>query len=92
MNCEVAQEIIVLAVYGELPDDRAHQLEQHLTQCERCRQEMEAVAGLQKAMSVLPVIEPVAESLTVMVWLPVDFSVTVNVCIPASPLVNSVTS
>jgi hypothetical protein len=58
MNCEVAQEIIVLAVYGELPDDRAHQLEQHLTQCERCRQEMEAVAGLQKAMSVLPVIEP----------------------------------
>jgi hypothetical protein len=58
MNCEVAQEIIVLAVYGELPDDRAHQLEQHLTECERCRQEMEAVAGLQKALSVLPMVEP----------------------------------
>lgn len=58
MNCEMAQETIVLAVYGELPDDRAHQLEQHLEQCERCRQEMEAVAGLQKAMSVLPIVEP----------------------------------
>ncbi len=58
MNCDLAQENIVLAVYGELPDDRAHQLEQHLAQCERCRQEMEAVAGLQKAMAVLPMIEP----------------------------------
>lgn len=58
MNCDLAQESIVLATYGELPDDRAHQLEQHLAQCERCRQEMDAVEGLQKAMSVLPVVEP----------------------------------
>lgn len=58
MNCELAQESIVLAAYGELPDDRAHQLDQHLAQCERCRQEMDAVEGLQKAMSVVPVLEP----------------------------------
>ncbi|HEX4004773.1 MAG TPA: HEAT repeat domain-containing protein [Acidobacteriaceae bacterium] len=58
MDCNLAQENIVLAVYGELPDDRAHQLELHLTQCERCREEMEAVSGLQKAMSVLPIVEP----------------------------------
>jgi hypothetical protein len=58
MNCQMAQEDIVLAVYGELPDDRAHQLEQHLAQCERCGQEMEALSGLQKAMSVLPMEEP----------------------------------
>lgn len=58
MNCELAQEHIVLAVYGELPDERAHQLEQHLSQCERCRREMEAVSALQKAMSALPVEEP----------------------------------
>ncbi|HUB20469.1 MAG TPA: zf-HC2 domain-containing protein [Acidobacteriaceae bacterium] len=58
MNCELAQESIVLSVYGELPDERAHQLEQHLAQCERCRQEMEAVAALQKAMSVMPVADP----------------------------------
>jgi hypothetical protein len=58
MNCELAQEDIVLSVYGELPDDRAHRLEQHLAQCEHCRQEMEAIAGLQKAMSGVPVAEP----------------------------------
>lgn len=58
MNCEVAQEDIVLAVYSELPDDRAHRLDQHLVHCERCRQEMEAVAALHKAMSALPQDEP----------------------------------
>jgi hypothetical protein len=58
MNCELAQEDIVLSVYGELPDDRAHRLELHLVQCERCRQEMEAVAALQKAMSAAPMDEP----------------------------------
>lgn len=58
MNCDLAQEDIVLAVYGELPDDRAHQLEQHLAVCDRCRQEMEAVSALSKAMSLLPVAEP----------------------------------
>jgi hypothetical protein len=58
MNCELAQEDIVLSVYGELPDDRAHRLELHLAQCERCRQEMEAVAALQKAMSAAPMDEP----------------------------------
>jgi hypothetical protein len=58
MNCNLAQEHIVLSVYGELPDDRAHQLEQHLAQCERCFQEMEAFSALHKAMSVAPVEEP----------------------------------
>jgi hypothetical protein len=58
MNCELAQEDIVLSVYGELPDDRAHQLERHLATCERCRQELEAVAALEKAMSAMPMAEP----------------------------------
>lgn len=58
MNCELAREDIVLSVYGELPDDRVHRLEQHLAQCERCRQEMEAVSALQKAMTALPIAEP----------------------------------
>lgn len=58
MNCELAQEDIVLSVYGELADDRAHRLEQHLAQCASCRQEMEAVAALQKAMSAQPPLEP----------------------------------
>jgi HEAT repeats/Putative zinc-finger len=58
MNCELAQEDIVLAVYGELPDDRTHRLEQHLAHCEACRQEMEAIAALHKAMSAAPPVEP----------------------------------
>lgn len=58
MNCDLARESIVLAVYGELPDDRAHQLELHLALCDACRQEMEAVAGLHKALSILPSQEP----------------------------------
>lgn len=58
MNCELAQEDIVLSVYGELADERAHPLEQHLAQCERCRREMETVAALQKAMTAEPPEEP----------------------------------
>jgi len=58
MNCELAQENIVLAVYGELPDDRVHLLEQHLAHCEVCRQEMEAISALHTAMSSAPPVEP----------------------------------
>lgn len=58
MNCELAREDIVLAVYGELPDDRFHRLEQHLAHCEACWQEMEAVSALHKAMSAVPLAEP----------------------------------
>ena len=52
MKCESAQEIIALAVYGELPDDQGPQLEQHLLECEACRRELEAVQALSKAMSL----------------------------------------
>ncbi len=58
MNCELAQEDIVLASYGELPDERVHQLEQHLAECAGCRADMEAVAALQKALEAAPVAEP----------------------------------
>jgi anti-sigma factor RsiW len=60
MKCELAQEIIALAVYGELPDEQGPQLERHLAECEPCRRELEAVQALSKAMSLLPVEEPSA--------------------------------
>jgi hypothetical protein len=63
MNCEMAQEDIVLSVYGELPDDRAHWLDQHLAHCERCREEMESVVALRRAMSAVPLPEPSASLL-----------------------------
>ncbi|HZU08311.1 MAG TPA: zf-HC2 domain-containing protein [Pseudacidobacterium sp.] len=58
MKCDLAQQHIALAVYGELSDDASHQLEQHLKECEDCRREMEAVRGLQAAMALYPVEEP----------------------------------
>jgi hypothetical protein len=60
MNCETAHESIALVVYGELADDQAHQLEQHLAGCESCRHELEGVQALAKAMSLHPVEEPSA--------------------------------
>ena len=60
MKCELAQETIVMAVYGELPDDRAPEFEQHLAGCEQCRQELEAVKALSSAMALLAVEEPPA--------------------------------
>src|SRR5271170_872624 len=60
MKCELAQEIIALAVYGELPDEQGPQLERHLAECELCRRELEAVEALSKAMSLMPVEEPSA--------------------------------
>ena len=58
MNCELAQEYIVLSVYGELPDEHVPQLEHHLSECERCRRELEAVSTLQKAMATLAPEDP----------------------------------
>jgi anti-sigma factor RsiW len=60
MKCELAQEKITLAVYGELPDEASPELEQHLAGCEDCRRELDAVRALQNAMYLLPVSEPSA--------------------------------
>jgi len=60
MKCELAQEKIALAAWGELPEDQRAQLEQHLAECATCSSEMEAVEALTKAMSLLPVEEPSA--------------------------------
>ncbi|HZD47579.1 MAG TPA: HEAT repeat domain-containing protein [Silvibacterium sp.] len=60
MKCELAQETIAMAVYGELPDDKAPQLEQHLAGCEECRREFQAVQAFSRAMSLLPIEEPPA--------------------------------
>jgi anti-sigma factor RsiW len=54
MKCELAQQNIALAVYGELPDDESHTLEQHLATCTRCQEEFEAVRALQQAMAFAP--------------------------------------
>jgi hypothetical protein len=46
MNCELAHERIVLAAYGELPDDQVHELERHIAACNECGQEREQLQAL----------------------------------------------
>ena len=43
MKCELVKENIILASYGELPDEFAGTLEQHLDGCEDCRREWDAM-------------------------------------------------
>jgi hypothetical protein len=48
----------VLLNYGELPDELAGALEQHLAGCEDCREELEAFRGLEERLATMPVLEP----------------------------------
>lgn len=58
MNCDSAQQNIVLAQYGELPDELQHPLEQHLSLCEDCRREWNAMLALGEELAQHPLIEP----------------------------------
>lgn len=58
MNCEVAQERMVTAAYGELPDNEVHELERHVNGCENCQTERDHVRALQLLASAFPIEEP----------------------------------
>ena len=58
MKCQSARDCIVLLNYGELPDELAGVLEQHLAGCDDCREELEAFRGLEERLAALPVLEP----------------------------------
>jgi hypothetical protein len=55
MNCEGARDSILLAAYGELPDEQAVGLEQHLLSCELCLSELEAMRELNEKLALHPV-------------------------------------
>ncbi len=57
MNCELAHERVVLAAYGELPDDATHELERHLATCQACGQEREQLRALKLLADAYPVEE-----------------------------------
>ena len=40
MKCEMARDNVILAYYGELPDELAGPLEQHLMTCDECQEEL----------------------------------------------------
>jgi hypothetical protein len=58
MKCESARDCIVLLKYGELPDELAGPLEQHLMSCEGCAAELDAFQEFEEHLAVLPVLEP----------------------------------
>jgi HEAT repeats len=58
MKCESARDCIVLLKYGELPDELAGALEQHLMSCEGCSAELEAFQLFEEHLAALPVLEP----------------------------------
>jgi hypothetical protein len=57
MTCEGARDSIILAAYGELPDEEAVGLEQHLMSCEQCLEELETLRQMNQAMALHPVTE-----------------------------------
>ena len=58
MNCELAHERIVLAAYGELPDEQVHELDRHLATCTECSQERDQLLALKTLATAYPVAEP----------------------------------
>jgi hypothetical protein len=53
----MAHERIVMGVYGELPDDAAHELERHLASCPECQKELEQLRALKVLADAYPVEE-----------------------------------
>ena len=64
MKCELVKENIILANYGELPDELAGTLEQHLDSCQDCRREWDAMRTMEEQLALLPVREPSPNFLT----------------------------
>jgi hypothetical protein len=58
MNCEGARDSIILAAYGELPDDEAVGLERHLAACEECFRELSALRAMDEQLALHPMGEP----------------------------------
>jgi anti-sigma factor RsiW len=57
MNCELAHERIVMAAYGELPDDATHELDRHLATCADCAKEREHLGALKLLADAYPMEE-----------------------------------
>ncbi len=58
MKCAEIHENIVLAAYGELSDDKAHLLANHLSGCAHCREEQQQVLALKTLAAAHVMLEP----------------------------------
>jgi hypothetical protein len=57
MNCEGARDSILLAAYGELADEQAISLEQHLAVCPSCQAELGELRQMDEMLALHPVAE-----------------------------------
>jgi hypothetical protein len=54
----MAKDNIILAYYGELPDELAGSLEHHLMTCDDCKVELEMLQAMETPLGAIPVTEP----------------------------------
>ncbi len=64
MQCDAAQESIVLLHYGELDEQLALSLEDHLRNCRICQQELASTVSLLEVADALPMLDPSPNLLT----------------------------
>lgn len=64
MNCDKLRDSVILAAYGELPDEEAIGLEQHVMHCPACQGEIAAMEELNRAMAFANVVEVTPNFLT----------------------------
>ncbi len=58
MKCEGARDSMILAAYGELPDENTIDLEQHLATCSSCLEELASLQQIDAWLAANPVTEP----------------------------------
>ena len=58
MTCEGVRDSIMLAAYGELADEEAVWVEEHLMACAACRQELEVLREMSEALALHPLRDP----------------------------------
>jgi hypothetical protein len=58
MKCESAKDNVILAAYGELPDEVSGSLERHLAECEDCSSEWNGMRSLDEYLASHPLVEP----------------------------------
>jgi hypothetical protein len=58
MKCDIARDNVLLAAYGELPDELTGPLERHLADCTECGREWNALRALDEYLGLDPVVEP----------------------------------
>ena len=63
MPCNVSYEELSRFTSGELEEERARELEEHLTKCRNCRERVQALREVNAALRALVPVEPTARAI-----------------------------